>query len=128
MKIWAVSACSHRRSFQARGKVAAVGNIIRRCRVCDNTLAGIGLTSGMGNGQNLIQNCELLNDSASGMNIASASNLVINCRASGNTANYIIVSGNRTGAIVQPGTTTTFSGSSGGVGTGTSDPCLNISY
>jgi len=84
-----------------------------------------------GNGRNVtIQECcESLNNST-GFAISAAGNLIIGCRASGNTGNnYTIAIGNRGGVIVLPATNAAqINGSSGGAGTGTSDPFANLSY
>jgi len=116
--------------FQASGVAGAVGNTFRRCRFTDNAGgSGILLLSGAANIGNTIECCESLNNST-GFAISAAGNLIIGCRASGNTGNnYTIAIGNRGGVIVLPATNAAqINGSSGGAGTGTSDPFANLSY
>ena len=117
-------------SFQAFGTAGAAGNTFRRCRLMDNTGAsGIVILSGAANISNTIENCESLNN-GTGFALAAAGNLIIGCRASGNTGNnYTVAVGNRMGLIVFPGTNAVaINGSSGTTGTGTSDPFANLSY
>jgi hypothetical protein len=124
-----ITGCGEAMVFQTRGTAGAVGNIIRRCRICDNGSGGVIVRSGSANIANLIYNNESLNNGSVGFNLASAGNLMINCRASGNVSNYIVAVGNRGGIYVQPATnSTSISGSSGGAGTGATDPFLNVSY
>jgi hypothetical protein len=123
-----VTRCAAGITFQGFGTAGAAGNTFRRCRMTDNgTGSGIVLLSGAGNVGNTIEHCESLNN-GTGFAIAAAGNLIIGCRASGNTSNYTIAAGNRGGIIVLPGTNAQINGSSGGVGTGTSDSFANLSF
>jgi hypothetical protein len=125
-----VTECGIGISFQAFGTAGAVGNIVRDCRTCDNTGgSGVLFLSGAGNIGNVIEHCESLNN-GTGFSLAGAGNLIIGCRASGNTGNnYTIATGNRMGLIVLPGTNpANINGSTGTTGTGTTDPFANLSY
>ncbi len=116
--------------FQAFGTAGAVGNIVRHCRTCDNVGgSGIVFIAGASNIGNVIEHCESLNN-GTGFSFAAAGNLIIGCRASGNTANnYSIAVGNRMGLIVLPGTNPTqINGSTNTTGTSTTDPFANLSY
>ncbi|MBS0659104.1 MAG: hypothetical protein JSR82_12755 [Verrucomicrobia bacterium] len=106
-------------------------SVFRRLRVTDSLGFGIsfGNSSFTGVGQNLIEQCELVNNAGIGLNVSTTGNLILRCLASGNTPNYNIVIGNRFGAIVAPAASaSTVSGSSGGAGTGTTDPFANLSF
>ena len=125
-----VTGCAGGIAFQAFGTAGAAGNTFRHCRFTDNaTGSGIVLSSGAGNIGNTIENCESLNNST-GFSLSAAGNLIIGCRASGNTGNnYTIAIGNRGGIIVLPATNPAqINGSSGGVGSGTTDPFANLSF
>ena len=125
-----VTQCGGGISFQAAGAAGAAGNTFRRCRTTDNVgSSGIVILAGAANIGNTIENCESLNN-GTGFALAAAGNLIIGCRASGNTGNnYTIAIGNRMGLIVFPGTNAAIiNGSSGATGTGTSDPFANLSY
>ena len=125
-----VTGCTGGISFQAYGTAGAAGNTFRRCRLTDNASgSGILILSGAGNIGNTIEYCESLNNST-GFSFSAAGNLIINCRASGNTGNnYTIAIGNREGTIVLPATNPAqINGSSGGSGSGTTDPFANLSF
>ena len=125
-----VTGCAGGISFQAFGTAGAAGNTFRRCRTTDNTTgSGIVLLSGAANIGNVIEYCESLNNST-GFSLAAAGNLIVGCRASGNTGNnYTIAVGNRMGLIVFPGTNAVaINGSSSTTGTGATDPFANLSY
>jgi hypothetical protein len=124
-----ITECGTGISVQAFGSAGAVGNVVRHCRTCDNTGTGVLFLSGAGNVENVIEDCESLNN-ATGFSLAAAGNLIVHCRASGNSGNnYTIAIGNREGAITLPGTNpTSINGSSGGVGSGNTDPFGNLSY
>lgn len=125
-----VTGCAGGIAFQAFGTAGAAGNTFRRCRLTDSTSgSGIVLSSGAGNVGNTIEYCESLNN-VTGFAFAAAGNLIIGCRASGNTGNnYTITPGNRGGVIVLPATNPSqINGSSGGLGTGVSDPFTNLSF
>ena len=125
-----VTGCNAGISFQAFGTAGAAGNTIRRCRTTENTLgSGVIFLSGAANIGNVIEDCESLNNST-GFSLAGAGNLIVGCRASGNTGNnYTIAAGNRMGLIVLPGVNGgPINGASGATGTGTSDPFANLSY
>jgi len=116
-------------AFQAYGTAATVGNIVRHCHTCDNSGSGVLFLSGAGNIQNVIEYCDSLNNSSAGFSLAASTNLIINCRASGNANNYVIAAGNREGIIVQPTVNASgISGATGGSGTGTTDPYANLSF
>jgi hypothetical protein len=115
-------------SVQAYGTAAAAVNVIRHCRFCDNNGSGVVFSSGTGSVGNQIINCDSFNNSSAGFALGSG-NLIVNCRASGNVNNYVIPIGNREGLITLPSTNTTaISGSSGGAGSGNTDPFGNLSY
>lgn len=116
-------------SSQAFGSAGVVGNVIRHCRTCDNTATGVLFLSGAGNVENVVEDCESLNNQT-GFSLAAAGNLIIHCRASGNTGNnYTIAIGNREGLITLPTTNpSAINGSSGGSGSGNTDPFGNLSY
>ena len=124
-----VNECGVGISFQALGTAGAVGNIVRDCRTCDNAGgSGIVFLSGAANVGNVIEHCESLNN-GTGFALAGTGNLIIGCRASGNSINYTIAAGNRMGLIVLPGTNPSqINGSSNTTGTGTTDPFGNLSY
>jgi hypothetical protein len=115
-------------NIQAFGSAGAVGNVIRRCRTYNNSSTGVLILSGASNVQNVIEDCESLNN-ATGFSLSAAGNLIIHCRASGNANNYNIGIGNREGLITLPATNSvTINGSSGGMGSGNTDPFGNLSY
>jgi Right handed beta helix region len=116
-------------SVQAYGSAAVAANIVRHCRFCDNSGSGVVFLSGTGNVGNQIINCDSFNNTSAGFALSAAGNLIINCHASGNANNYVIAIGNREGLITLPSTNTSaISGSSGGAGSGNSDPFGNLSY
>jgi hypothetical protein len=124
-----VTQCIGGINFQAFGPAGAAGNTFRRCKTTDNAGgSGIVLSAGAANIGNVIENCESLNNST-GFALAAAGNLIIGCRASGNTGNnYTVAIGNRGGIIVLPGTNAVaINGSSGGTAI-TTDPFANLSY
>ncbi len=126
-----VTDCNLGITSQPYGTAATVGNTIRHCRTCDNVAgSGIAIGSGAGSIGNVIEYCESLNNSTGFVLGTGGGNLIIGCRASGNTGNnYTINTGNRMGLIVLPGVNAApFNGSSGGTGTGTTDPFANLSY
>ncbi len=124
-----VTRCGGGISFQALGTAGAVGNTFRRCKTNDNTGSGIVILSGAANVGNVIENCESLNNST-GFALAGGGNLIIGCRASGNSGfNYTIAAGNRGGTIILPTASgAPFNGSTGALGSGTTDPFANLSY
>lgn len=80
-------------------------------------------------GQNVIERCTFIGNTAAGLALSATGNLVLGCRASGNSPNYEISPGNRAGAIVAPSVNASLiSGSTGGPGSGTSDPFANLSF
>ncbi len=115
-------------NIQAFGSAAAVGNIVRHCRTCNNSQSGVVFISGAGNVANVIEDCESLNNTT-GFSLSAGGNLIIRSRASGNANNYAIAIGNREGAITLPATNSAaINGSSGGAGSGNTDPFGNLSY
>jgi hypothetical protein len=116
-------------SVQSYGTAGAVGNVVRHCRLCDNTGSGVVFLGGAANSQNLIEDCDSLNNTT-GFSLAASGNLIIRCRASGNTGNnYTMGTGNRCGVISLPATNSVpFNGSSGGTGSGNTDPFGNLSF
>jgi len=116
-------------NIQAFGTAAAVGNVVRHCRTCDNSQSGVVFISGAGNVANVIEDCESLNNTT-GFSLSAGGNLIIRCRASGNVGNnYTIAIGNREGLITLPATNSAaINGSSGGAGSGNTDPFGNLSY
>jgi hypothetical protein len=123
-----VTECAGALTFQAAGAAGAVGNIVRRCHTCDNQGSGVLFLGGGANTQNLIQDCDSLNNTSAGFSLAAAGNLIINCRASGNANNYVIAANNREGIIVLPAVNgSPISGSTGGAAI-TTDPFANLSY
>ncbi len=123
-----ITECAGGLSFQALGSVGAVGNTFRRCRFTDNTGSGVVILSGAGNLANTIESCESVNNTT-GFSLAGGGNLIIGCRASGNSINYTIAAGNRGGAIILPtASASAFNGSTGDLGTGTTDPFANLSH
>jgi len=116
-------------NIQAFGTATAVGNVVRHCRTCDNSQSGVIFLSGAGNVANVIEDCESLNNTT-GFSLSAAGNLIIRCRASGNAGNnYTIAIGNREGTITLPATNSVaINGSSGGAGSGNTDPFGNLSY
>jgi len=115
-------------NIQAFGTAGAVGNVIRHCRTCDNSTSGVLFLSGTGNVGNVIEECESLNNST-GFSLSAAGNLIVRCRATGNINNYAIAIGNREGTITLPATNSVaINGSSGGAGSGNTDPFGNLSY
>jgi parallel beta-helix repeat protein len=115
-------------SIQAFGTAGSVGNVLRHCRACDNSSTGVVFLSGSGNIQNVIEECEALNN-ATGFSLSASSNLLIRCRASGNANNYSIAVGNREGTItLAPTNSAVINGTSGGAGSGNTDPFGNLSY
>ena len=116
-------------SVQAYGTAGAVGNVVRHCRTCDNTGTGVVFLSGAGNVANVIEDCESLNNTT-GFSLSAGGNLIVRCRASGNSGNnYTIAIGNREGLITLPATNSAaINGSSGGAGSGNTDPFGNLSY
>jgi hypothetical protein len=123
-----ITQCAGGIAFQAFGSAGAVGNTFRRCRFTDNTGSGVTILSGASNLANTIESCESVNNST-GFSLAAGGNLIIGCRASGNGINYTIAAGNRGGAIILPSASASaFNGSTGDLGTGTTDPFANLSY
>ncbi|HVM48172.1 MAG TPA: right-handed parallel beta-helix repeat-containing protein [Candidatus Acidoferrum sp.] len=116
-------------NIQGFGTAAAVGNVVRHCRTCDNSQSGVVFISGTGNVANVIEDCESLNNTT-GFSLSAGGNLIVRCRASGNAGNnYTIAIGNREGLITLPATNSVaINGSSGGAGSGNTDPFGNLSY
>ena len=123
-----ITQCAGGINFQALGSAGAAGNTFRHCRFRDNTGSGVTILSGASNLANTIESCESVNNTT-GFSLAAGGNLIIGCRASGNTINYTIAAGNRGGAIILPtASASAFNGSTGDLGTGTTDPFANLSY
>jgi hypothetical protein len=115
-------------NIQAFGTAGTVGNVVRHCRTCDNSQSGVVFISGAGNVANVIEDCESLNNTT-GFSLSAGGNLIVRCRASGNVNNYTIAIGNREGTITLPATNSVaINGSSGGAGSGNTDPFGNLSY
>ena len=124
-----VTECGAGFNFQANGTAPYVGNILRHCLTSDNSGSGIVFIAGAANSENVIEQCDSLNNGSAGFAMSVAGNLIIGSRASGNVNNYVIAAGNRMGLIVLPGTNTvSISGSTSTTGTGTTDPFANLSY
>src|SRR5205823_2939020 len=97
---------------------------IRRCRLEDNVVNGLAVGSTGSGEQNIIDDCQALNN-GTGFLITGTGNLIIRNFATGNSANnYDIVASNRLGAIITPTSIPSGVTTSGG-GTGTSDPFAN---
>lgn len=105
-------------------------SVFRRLRLVGNA-SGLVLANAAftGTGQNLVDGCEALNCTSIGFSISTPGNFVMRCLASGNGTNYSIVPNNRFGVIVAPaGNASLVSGTSGGAGTGATDPFANVSF
>ena len=105
-------------------------SIFRRVRAIGNV--GDGIEFFFSNfaqvAQNIFDQCEAANNGSDGIRVGSSGNLIIRCVASGNGGNnYAINANNRFGIIVVPAVSSAF-GSSGGAGTGTTDPFANLSF
>lgn len=124
-----VASCGDGVRFQAFGTAGVSGNVVRHCRTLNNGVGtGVLFLSGAGNLRNAIEHCESLNN-GTGFSLAGGGNLIIGCRASGNGNNYVIAIGNRGGAIILPtASIAAFSGSTGALGSGTTDPFANLSF
>jgi Right handed beta helix region len=115
--------------MQDFGSYPVAGNVVRRCRFCDNGGSGVALGSSAADIQNVFENCDSINNTSAGFALAAPGNFIMNCRASGNANNYVITGGNRGGVIVLPtANSVAISGASGGLGTGSTDPYVNLSY
>lgn len=117
----------------ANGISNAKRSVFRRVRASDNGGDGIDLSNGgflQSTTRHIVDSCEAVNNSGNGISIQSRDNLMIRCVASGNTTdNYSINTFNRMGIIVNPATNgAAIAGSSGGTGTGTTDPFANLSF
>ena len=123
-----ITECAGGINFQAFGSAGAAGNTFRHCQFTDNTGSGLTILSGASNLANTIESCESVNNTT-GFSLAAGGNLIIGCRASGNSINYTIAAGNRGGAVILPtASASAFNGSTGDLGTGTTDPYANLSY
>jgi parallel beta-helix repeat protein len=103
------------------------------CRVIGNHCTENGRTTATGSGihatiaGNRIEgNSAILNDR--GIWVEGGANFITRNTARYNTTNYVIASGNVVGTIVIAPASGAISGSSGGAGTGTTDPWANFSY
>ena len=101
--------------------------IVRNCQMVSNSIAGILLGGPAPGGRNIISDCRAMENSAIGFQIASTNNLIIRNLASGNGTDYSISANNRAGVIVTP-TATSSTISTGGSGSGTTDPFANLKY
>ncbi len=67
-------------------------------------------------------------DNTRGIDVDSTGTLIIKNSASGNTTNYEIAASNAVGVIVSAPASIAISGSTGGAGTGSTDPWANFSF
>jgi parallel beta-helix repeat protein len=116
-----VQGCSQQGITSIHGVASSV---IRRC-VLEGNSVGLYLTSAQ---NNLIDSCVAIGNTQTGFLIVGTNNLVIRNLASGNPINdYNIGVSNRVGTIVLP-TATTTNVTTGGPGSGTTDPFANLRY
>jgi len=103
------------------------------CRVTDNTCVFNG-SGGNGDGinvlgtQNRIENNHATDNRDAGIHVSQIENLIMRNSCSGNTTNYVIISGNKVGVIVAAPNSGAISGNTGGAGVGTTDPWANFAY
>jgi parallel beta-helix repeat protein len=104
--------------------IEGTGSMIRNCRASGNVV-GFNIPKGY---QNVIEDCDAINNTQTGFVVGGTNNLIIRNLASGNPFNdYSIAASNRVGTIVLPGLTTSTI-SSGGPGSGTTDPFANLRH
>jgi parallel beta-helix repeat protein len=98
--------------------------IVRRCRASGNQV-GFNLVNGV---RNVVEDCEAMDNTQTGFLIGGTNNLIIRNLAGGNPdVDYSISLSNHVGTIVMPALTTG-TVSSGGPGSGTTDPFANLRY
>ena len=113
--------------------LSLVRSVFRRVRAISNTSTGIFIANGTPTStitQNIVDDCEAIKNTDFGIQVFPPGNLITRCRVSGSgTANYSIGMSNRLGTIVFPAVNpSTINGSTGGPGTGTTDPFANLSF
>jgi len=88
--------------------------------------AGIHMVAGGGSGTHIEGNS--VHNNSWGIRVDTTNNIIIRNTASLNDTNYFIVTGNKVGVIIASPFSGAISGSTGGVGVGTTDPWANLSF
>jgi len=100
------------------------------CRAAGNLCSGntgAGIYVSVGGTESRIEDNNLAGNGY-GLRVDGSGNLIIRNSASGNSINYVIAANNKVGPIVAAPNSAAISGSTGGLGVGSTDPWANVSF